>query len=139
MGRIYKSVSLEETERIAAELAGTLKSGDVLAFRGSMGAGKTAFIRSVAKYFGAEDQVSSPTFAIMNEYDGDMFLHHYDMYRISGWDELYSTGFFDDIESGGKLILIEWSENIEEYLPENVINVNIFFGEDEDSRIIEIE
>lgn len=134
----FISGSLKETQNIAESFAKTLKAGDLVAFRGKLGAGKTAFITGIALGFGIKE-VSSPTFAIMNEYVGELVIHHYDMYRISGWEDLYSTGFIDDLDSGDALLLVEWSENIEEYLPNNCIRVKISQTGDGDSREIEIE
>ena len=106
----------------AESFAKTLKAGSVVAFEGDLGAGKTAFVRGLARGLGCLDSVSSPTFAIVNEYDGALPLFHFDMYRISGWEDLYSTGFFDYIELGA-VLACEWSENIENALPENTIFV----------------
>lgn len=133
------SHSPKETEDCAARLAATLKAGDLVAFRGPMGAGKTAMIRGIARVFGVEEEVSSPTFAIMNVYQGTLTLHHYDMYRIGSWDDLYTTGFFDDLEDPRVLLLIEWSENIAEYLPDACYVVELSYGPSEDSRCISIK
>jgi len=122
--REYISHSLKDTEKIAYELAEELKPGDVVAFTGGMGEGKTAFIRSLVVALGAGDVASSPTFALVHEYQGRVSIAHFDMYRVTSWDDLYSTGFFDYLESDF-LILIEWSENIEGALPDDVITVDI--------------
>ena len=132
----YISDSYENTQEIAYEFGKTLTGGEVIAFRGPMGAGKTAFISGLAKAFGAEEMVSSPTFAIMNVYPGSVELHHYDMYRIEDWENLYSTGFFDDLDTENRIILIEWSENIAEFLPEEYITIAMSYGENENQRII---
>lgn len=121
----YTTSSADETEQLAANIASKLRSGDVLAFRGGLGAGKTAFTRGLARGLGVIDDVSSPTFAIINEYRGTgMTLYHFDMYRITDYDGLYSTGFFDYLDSGG-VLAIEWSENIEAVLPEHTITITI--------------
>lgn len=136
----YYSHSREETEKIAADFAKTLKPNDVVAYFGSMGMGKTAFTRGIMLGLGADDVVSSPTFALVNEYSSPKFtVYHFDMYRISGWDDLYSTGFFDYLDSGA-VLLIEWSENIENVLPEGTIYVEISKpeGGEDDDRIIKI-
>ncbi|MBR6572168.1 MAG: tRNA (adenosine(37)-N6)-threonylcarbamoyltransferase complex ATPase subunit type 1 TsaE [Clostridia bacterium] len=115
----------EETESIAENLAKTLKGGEIIAFKGSMGMGKTCFTRGLAKGLGFDGQVSSPTFAIVNEYVGGRLpLYHFDMYRIESWEDLYSCGYFDYMEMGG-VIAAEWSENIENALEGNVITVSI--------------
>ncbi len=120
----FVSKSESETERFAAEFAKTLKSGSVVAFEGDLGAGKTAFSRGVAKALNSRDNVSSPTFAIVNEYDADIPIFHFDMYRIETLGELYSIGFFEYLERGG-ICLIEWSENIYSALPEDTVFVKI--------------
>lgn len=113
----FLSRSTRETEEFAAAFAEKLRPGDVIACRGGMGAGKTAFARGLARGLGLTDEVSSPTFALVHEYThGNISLYHFDMYRVSGFDELYSTGFFDYLEQDG-VLYIEWSENIEGALP----------------------
>ena len=119
----YLSRSPEDTEKIGENLGKILKSGVVIAFRGGLGMGKTCFTRGLAKGLGCTEQVTSPTFALINEYlSGRLPLYHFDMYRVSGWEDLYSTGFFDYIDEGG-VIAAEWSENIENALPDNTIFV----------------
>ncbi len=120
----YTSHSPAETEAFAAELAQKLPRGTVLAFRGGLGAGKTTFTRGLARGLGSESEVSSPTFALVHEYESNPPLYHFDMYRISTMDDLYSTGFFDYLENGG-ILAIEWSENIEAALPEDTVYVTI--------------
>ena len=115
------SHSVEETEAFAQQLAPSLHSGDVLAYRGPMGAGKTAFTRGLARGLGLEDPVSSPTFALVHQYgSGAKALYHFDMYRVESFDDLYSTGFFDYLDFGG-ILAIEWSEHIENALPPETI------------------
>lgn len=122
---VYFSQCPEETEKIAAMLANELNGGEVIAFRGDLGMGKTCFTRGLAAGLGFSGEVTSPTFALINEYlGGRLPLYHFDMYRISAWEELYSSGFFEYIEEGG-VVAAEWSENIENALPENTIYVEI--------------
>ena len=99
--------------------------------------GKTAFTRGLARGMGADDIVSSPTFALVNEYRGRVPVYHFDMYRVASWDDLYSTGFFDYLENG--VLVIEWSENIEGALPENALRITISRGESDNQRIFDIE
>ncbi len=135
----YLTHSASETEQLAAQFAQELKPNDIIAFRGSMGMGKTAFTRGLVSGLGLENTVSSPTFALVNEYDTPtMIVYHFDMYRITSWNDLYSTGFFDYLDTGA-LMVIEWSENIEGALPENTIYVEISKGDSDDDRIIRIE
>lgn len=131
----YISESVEATERYAENLAKELKSGDVVALFGGMGMGKTQFVHGLARGLGLQTEVSSPTFALVHDYGGNPPLIHFDMYRVSGWDDLYSTGYFDYLESGG-ILVIEWSENIENALPDTAIRV-IFTRLDETTRRIE--
>lgn len=125
MNNVFISNSPECTRKIAANLATTLQGGEVIAFNGDLGMGKTCFVTGLAVGLGFTGEVSSPTFAIINEYlGGRLNLYHFDMYRVSGWDDLYSTGYFEYMESGG-VLAVEWSENIESALPENTIRVTI--------------
>ena len=136
----YLSHSPEETMKIAARFAQKLRPGDVVAYRGGMGAGKTAFTRGVVSAFGDPDQVSSPTFALVHEYATQPVIWHFDMYRVENFDDLYSTGFFDYLEQDG-ILLIEWSENVEGALPEDTVRVAIHIPASggEDDREISIE
>ena len=113
--------SPEETEALAERLSDKLNGNEVIAMFGGLGAGKTAFTRGLARGLDIDDVVSSPTFALVHEYEGKYRLYHFDMYRISSYDDLYSTGFFDYQDTG--ILLIEWSENIEPYLPEDRITI----------------
>lgn len=134
---VFVSNSREETVAIGEKLAKALTGGEVIAFRGDLGSGKTCFTSGLALGLGFEGDVTSPTFALINEYIGGRLpLYHFDMYRISSWDELYSSGFFDYIEQGG-VVAAEWSENIENALPDNTIYV-IFEKTGENSRKITI-
>ena len=131
------SNSAEETEKIGERLARELKGTEVIALFGGLGMGKTAFTRGLSRGLGIKDGVSSPTFALVNEYKGRFTVYHFDMYRVKSWDDLYSTGFFDYLDSG--VLVIEWSENIEGALPEGCIRISITGGEHENQRIFEIE
>lgn len=104
--------SVEETLKAAEQLAAQLKAGDVILYTGEMGAGKTHFTKGIARYFGIEQGVSSPTFALVNEYHGGkMSVFHFDLFRIDSFDDLYAIGFFDYLDRGG-ILAVEWSENI---------------------------
>lgn len=130
--------SVEETVELGKRLASKLKGGTVVAFFGGLGMGKTAFTRGMALALGTQEEVSSPTFAIVNEYGGSPPLYHFDMYRVESWDDLYSSGFFDYYESGG-ILAVEWSENIENALPENTVRVVFERGQHENQRIITVD
>lgn len=117
--------SAQQTEEKAALLAKELKSGAVIGFLGELGAGKTAFTRGFVKGLGIDAEVTSPTFAICNDYIGDSARAlHYDMYRVDGWDDLDSVGFFDALDSGA-YVLCEWSENIFGALPDDAYIIKI--------------
>lgn len=131
----FMSNSVEMTELIGAKFANTFLGKEVIALHGELGAGKTAFVRGVAKGLKISDDVSSPTFSIVHEYEASAFpVYHFDMYRVNSCDDLYSTGYFDYIYTG--VLLIEWSENIIEWLPKDVINVYIRKEGEETRKII---
>ena len=122
--KTFISHSVNETEEFAAQLAQALRPGDVLAFRGGMGAGKTAFIRGLARGLEAAGEVSSPTFALVHEHNGKIPLFHFDLYRITSLEDLYSTGYFDYLDRSG-ILAVEWSEQIEGILDENTILITL--------------
>ena len=136
--REFLTRSPEETEALGEKIAGKLNGGEVIALFGEMGAGKTALTRGIARGRGVSGGVSSPTFALVHEYRGRLPVYHFDMYRIESWDDLYSTGFFDYLNSGGVLI-VEWSENIENALPENAVRLHLRRGETDSQRILTLE
>lgn len=138
---VFKAVtkSEKETEELAFKIGKRLTGNAVIAFFGGLGMGKTAFTRGLAKGLGITADVSSPTFALVNEYNGRVKLCHFDMYRVESWDDLYSTGFFDYIDEGA-VLACEWSENIENALPEDItIKVTIERGEKDSERLITVE
>ena len=103
--QVFHTASAAQTEALAERLAHSLRGGEVLAYTGGMGMGKTAFTRGLAKGLGIRDSVSSPTFALVHEYRGAIPLCHFDMYRVEGWEDLDSTGFFDYLDSGAVLAM----------------------------------
>ncbi len=133
----YITHNEKETENVGAQLAKTLKRGDIVAFYGDLGAGKTTFVRGIASVLSPSAYVQSPTFTVMIEYDSEIPLYHFDMYRIDGYEELYGIGFFD-YAGGDGIALIEWSENIENELPRSIVKVDIRKGEGENEREITI-
>lgn len=134
----FISESVLQTEEFAQSIALRLQPNDCIAFIGPMGMGKTAFVRGLAKGLGITGEVSSPTFSLVNEYSGEkVTLYHFDMYRVNSLDDLYSTGFFDYLESGN-ILAIEWSENIDFALPENAIYIQIQ-RIDDTKRLIKIK
>lgn len=134
---VLNSKCLNDTEEIAKKIADKLTGVEVIALYGGLGMGKTAFTRGLSLALGCDDNISSPTFALVNEYSGKFPVYHFDMYRVQSWDDLYSTGFFDYIGNG--ILVIEWSENIDGALPEDVIKIEIQKGEEENHRIFNID
>ena len=134
---IFTSDSVETTEEYGRNLAKELKGGNVVAFFGGMGIGKTAMVRGIASGCGINAEVSSPTFALVHDYGGQPPLVHFDMYRVNTWEDLYSTGYFDYLDAGA-ILVVEWSENIENALPEDAIRIRLS-RIDETTRRIERE
>ena len=133
----FTTNSPAETEAVGEALGKRLQPGTVLAYRGDLGAGKTAFTRGLARGLGCAEQVTSPTYTIVNEYlSGRLPLFHFDMYRLAGADDLFDIGWEDYLERGG-VCAVEWSENVEDAL-ENAIYVTIE-KTGEDSRRITVE
>ena len=129
----YCSNSAEETEALGAELAVRLRPGDVVAYTGDLGAGKTAFTRGIARGLGIPEGVTSPTFTIVNEYEGGRLpLFHFDLYRLGDPEEL-----FDYLARGG-VCAVEWSENVADALEDEPIRVDIRRGEHDGQRVISI-
>ena len=120
----FLTKSESETEALGAKLAAVLPNGSVVAMYGDLGAGKTAFVRGMARGMGLTARVSSPTFTIVNEYLGQRELIHFDMYRLSGADELFDIGW-EDYLARGAVCAVEWSENVED----------AFFGDEVRVRI----
>jgi len=137
MGDIFRSESVAMTEEYGRKLAESLTAGTVVALYGGMGMGKTALVRGVAAGLGIEAEVSSPTFALVHDYGGQPPLVHFDMYRVSGWEDLYSTGFFDYLDAGA-ILIVEWSEHIENALPADAIRLRLQ-RVDDCTRLIERE
>ena len=137
VGDVFRSDSVTMTEEYGARLARELTSGTVIALFGGMGMGKTALVRGIASGLGLSAEVSSPTFALVHDYSGNPPLVHFDMYRVTGWEDLYSTGYFDYLDAGA-ILVVEWSENIVSALPEDAIRLT-FTRVDENTRLIERE
>lgn len=130
------SNSAEETLNLGFKIAPFLKKGDVLVMSGDLGAGKTLFTTGILDYFKKKDEVSSPTFTIVNEYDlkEDLKLFHFDVYRLETPEEFLAIGGDEFFEKG--ICLIEWGEKIEEYLPKDVLRINIKKDTEEESKRI---
>ena len=134
----YRTSSEAGTEALGEKLAAELKPGTVIAFTGDLGAGKTAFTRGLARGLGVTGRVTSPTFTIVNEYEGGRLpLFHFDMYRLESSDELFDIGWEDYLSRGG-VCAVEWSEKVADAL-EGAMRIDIRRGESETERIITIE
>ena len=133
----YLSHSPEETEQLGEQLGRTLRPGSVVAYRGDLGMGKTAFTRGLARGLGCTCRVTSPTFTIVNEYSGALPLFHFDMYRLDSSDDLFDIGWEDYLSRGG-VCAVEWSERVEDALPEDALWVSIARGTGENDRIITV-
>ena len=135
----YISHSEAETERLGEALGQTLSGGAVLAYEGALGMGKTAFTRGLARGLGFAGRVTSPTFTIVNEYEGRVPLFHFDLYRLGDSDELYGIGWEDYLRRGG-VCAVEWSERAADALPPETIHIRISrHPEHDDWRVIETE
>lgn len=130
----YLSKSVKDTLKIAESYAKTLKKGDIVLLNGEMGAGKTAFTKGLAKGLNIKDEITSPTYAYMNDYDG--VLYHYDCYRLSSGEDAEALGLTDYFYMGG-VCVIEWGENIKSVLPDTVKTVEII-KKSENERIIKL-
>ncbi|MBQ2740042.1 MAG: tRNA (adenosine(37)-N6)-threonylcarbamoyltransferase complex ATPase subunit type 1 TsaE [Clostridia bacterium] len=119
---VFISNAREETMAIAEEYAKTLRGGDVVLLDGDMGAGKTVFTKGLAKGLGIEEEITSPTYAYMNDYDGRLF--HYDCYRIESVEQAERLGLADYFDMGG-ICIVEWAQNIAPLLPKKVKRVSI--------------
>jgi tRNA threonylcarbamoyladenosine biosynthesis protein TsaE len=131
-----KSNSQDMTFEIGLKIAKLLKQGDVISLNGDLGAGKTHLVKGIAKGLEVHEDITSPTFTIVNEYDGKMPLYHFDVYRISDISELYEIGFEEYIYGEG-VSVIEWGNLVEELLPDYTIKINIRILDD-NTREIEI-
>ena len=127
----------KETKALGAMLAGKVRKGDVVSLRGSLGAGKTVFAKGFAEALGISEAIVSPTFTLVQDYEGSMKLYHLDLYRLSGEDEFESMGGEEFLYPDG-ISLIEWSEKIDSMLPDDTIYVSITINDDQ-SRNIEIK
>lgn len=131
--------SLSELDNVAEQIISSLDGRNVVLFRGGMGAGKTTLISRIVAQLGAEDTVTSPTFALVNEYEGadKMLIYHFDFYRIDKVEEVFDLGYEEYFYSGN-LCLVEWPEKIEALIPDDVMTVKIEV-EDDGQRIFTID
>lgn len=138
MTKEYTTAGEEQTEALGFRLGQLIQPGAVIAYTGDLGAGKTAFTRGLARGLGIPDRVTSPTFTIVNEYEGGRLpLFHFDMYRLGSSDELFDIGWEDYLARGG-VCAVEWSENVADALEDEPIRVDIRRGEHDGQRVISI-
>ena len=128
---------LEETKDFGIKLGKLLKAEDILCLNGDLGAGKTTLTKSVGLGLGVEEYITSPTFSLINEYKGRVWVYHFDVYRLENVEDLYDLGF-DEYFYGKGVCVIEWAEKIERLLPKDRIVIDIEKGEDLEERIITI-
>ena len=138
MTKEYITNGTGKTEELGCRLGRVLEPGAVVAYAGDLGAGKTAFTRGIARGLEIPEQVTSPTFTIVNEYEGGRLpLFHFDMYRLGSSEELFDIGWDDYLARGG-VCAVEWSENVEDALDDDAIRVEIRRGDRDDQRKITI-
>lgn len=135
MEKVIEINSLDELDRVAEAVVESLDGRTVVAFDAPMGAGKTTLISCIARYLGSEDDVTSPTFAIVNQYEGSRTIYHFDMYRIERVEEALDFGS-EEYLSSGELCLVEWPEKIEPLLPDDTMVVRIEILSDDARRFV---
>ena len=128
---------LKETEEFGIKLGSLLKRGDILCLNGDLGAGKTTMTKSIGLGLGVEEYITSPTFALINEYRGRLPVYHFDVYRLENADELYDLGF-DDYFYGNGVCVIEWADKIQRMIPKDRTVVDIEKGNEDDERLLKI-
>lgn len=132
---IIKLKDIKQTELFGERLGRLLEKGDVVCLNGDLGAGKTTLSKSIGEGLEVEDYITSPTFAIMNQYNGRIPLYHFDVYRLEGWHQLEDIGA-EDYFYGNGVCLIEWAETIQEYLPKDRLEIRLSFGINEGERAL---
>lgn len=130
--------NIEQTELFGRKLGSLLKRGDVICLNGDLGAGKTTLSKAIGMGLEVEDYITSPTFAIMNQYKGKLPMYHFDVYRLDDWHQLEDIGA-EDYFYGDGVCLIEWAETIVEYLPKDRLEIAMTFGMVEGARILELK
>lgn len=124
MTKVIETHSFEETEALAERLAKALQPGDIIAFYGDLGAGKTTFVRGLARGLKAEEQVSSPTFVLMHIYEGRLPLYHFDAYRLTSWEDFANIGAEEYLYGDG-VCCLEWAEIVDSMLPSDYLRINL--------------
>ncbi len=129
--------NIEETEVFGQKLGTLLKPGDIICLNGDLGAGKTTLTKSIGRGLGVDDYITSPTFTLINEYEGRLSLYHFDVYRLENVDDLYDLGF-DEYFYGKGVSIVEWADKIEKFLPKDRLVLDIENGDQEDKRLVKI-
>ena len=129
---------IEDTDRFGRRLGQLAQPGDVICLNGDLGAGKTTLSKSVGLGLEVEDYITSPTFTIINEYEGRLPLYHFDVYRLNDGEELYDLGV-EDYFYGNGVCIIEWAENIQDYLPEDRLELWIYRSDNPDDRVVQLK
>ena len=135
---MFISKSEAETEAFAESLAKKYDNSPTFLLFGNLGAGKTAFTRGLARGYGSDKRVSSPTFTLVHEYAGDKTLYHFDLYRLESEEELFDIGF-EEYFKEGTVRVIEWPDAFIDLMPEDSVEVHITYGEEEGTRVIEVK
>ena len=144
MSELLQSTSEQQTREAARSMASSLQGGDVVALYGELGAGKTQFVKGLCDGFHVRDAVTSPTFVILNRYSGvdgrnkEIFLFHFDLYRVQSAEEIYDLGY-EEFLFGNGICVVEWAERLGTLLPSRRYDVKIAFGEGADERRISID
>ena len=133
----WTSGSPDETERLGAALARVLEPGDWLLLEGDLGAGKTVLVRGLVRALGCQDRVTSPTFCLIQSYQGTRLVHHLDLYRLEALPEIADLGL-EELSEGG-ILAIEWAEKLDPLAPKRAVRVRLTYGEGSDDRIIHLE
>ena len=135
----FKINGVEELSKVSDLLISWRDKSNIIAFYGTMGAGKTTLVKNLCAKMGVQDEVNSPTFALVNEYQTESFdsIFHFDFYRIKSLEEVFDIGY-EDYFYGGSLCLLEWPELIDPLMPEHFITVEITLGDTDDSRVIKV-
>lgn len=128
---------LEDTNEFGIMLGRAMKKGDILCLNGDLGAGKTTMTKSIGKGLGVEEYITSPTFALINQYSGRIPVYHFDVYRLENADELIDLGF-DEYFYGNGVCIIEWADKIEKMIPQERIVIDIEKGSAQDERIVRV-
>ena len=134
----FRTNSAEETIELGKKIGSLLQKGDIIALQGNLAAGKTTITKGIARSLGVKDEITSPTFCLISEYEGRMPLYHMDVYRLDGGDDFINLGV-EDLIYGDGVSLIEWSEKIMDELPQNTIILRLETIGDTDGRDITIE